>query len=120
MNWFFLSLIMLLLPISTDVVLPDQCDISGFYEVIDHERDAVVLSSGGDLIEIEQLLIPARIREGQYEAELTRLSKDIYQWEDTDYYIQTRYCTEWARSEEVTISVERNSGYKKGKVFFKD
>lgn len=97
----------------------DECDISNFYEVIEPESNIKVLTSNGDLKEAELILVPTKIEEGTYKIEITREGHNIYKIEETNYYIETRYCYEYAIYEDAILTIESNYGYTKGTVSFK-
>lgn len=76
------------------------------------------MTSGGDLEEAELILIPTKIEEGTYQIEITRKGSNIYKLEGTKYYIETRYCYEYATYDDAILKVESNYGYQKGTVYF--
>lgn len=121
--------------------LSSECDIAAFYEGVEPpEADMQVLTSSGALEEVEVMLIPTRVDKGNYVVKLTREGRNLYKVE-TRYsrnirstplpawrnfsrttqktlYIQTRYCSEYARNEEVVLRVEGTYGYDKGTILF--
>lgn len=96
----------------------DNCDVANFYEAIIPNNGVKVLTSGGSLEEIELILTPAKIKEGTYEIEITRKGSNLYKLEGTKYYIETRYCYEYATYDDAILKIESNYGYTKGTVFF--
>lgn len=102
----------------TEVMSGDECDVANFYEAIDPDNGVKVLTSGGDLEEAELILAPTKIDEGTYEIEITRKGSNIYKLEGTKYYIETRYCYEYATYDDAILKVESNYGYQKGTIYF--
>lgn len=95
-----------------------ECDVVDFYEAIDPESGVKVLTSSGDLDEPELILVPSKLETGAYEIEVTRKGSNIYKVQGTSYYIETRYCYEYATYEDVILKVESQYGYTKGKIYF--
>jgi len=102
----------------TKAMSGDECDVANFYEAIDSDNGVKVLTSGGDLEDAELILVPTKIDEGTYEIEITRKGSNIYKLEGTKYYIETRYCYEYATYDDAILKVESNYGYQKGTVYF--
>lgn len=96
----------------------NECEIAEFYKSIDPDSDTKVLTKSGDLEEVELLFIPTKMEEGVFKVDLTRKESNLYKIEGTNYYIETRYCYEYATSEEAILKVESNYGYTKGKIIF--
>jgi hypothetical protein len=86
-------------------VKPDECTVKEIYEIIDHPRDAVVLTTSGVLAEADQLLVPARMKEGTYQVTVTRKGRNIYQLDNMEYVIETRYCNEYAHKDKALLKV---------------
>jgi len=103
---------------NTDEISGNECDVANFYEAIDTKIGVKVLTSGGDLEEVELILVPTKIEEGTYKIEITRKGSNIYKLEGTKYYIETRYCYEYATYDDAILKVESNYGYQKGTVYF--
>lgn len=97
----------------------EECDVSNFYEAIEPGSGVKVLSTSGELDDVELILVPAKIEEGVYEIEITRKGSNIYKLEGTKFYIETRYCHEYVTYDDAVIKVESNFGYTKGTVYFK-
>ncbi len=95
-----------------------EYDVKQFYEGVDSNGDTKVLTSGGNLEDAEVILVPAKLDEGKFKATLTRKSSNLYKIDGTKFYIETRYCYEYATGKEVILIVESNYGYTKGKVIF--
>lgn len=60
----------------------------------------------------------SKLDPGIYEVEVTRKGNDLYKVEGTSFYLETRYCYEYAYSETVILKIESNYGYTKGKIIF--
>jgi len=95
-----------------------ECDVVNFFEVIEPESGVKVLTSDGDLEEVELILIPTIIEEGSYNIEITRKGSNIYKLEGTKYYIETRFCFEYTMFDEAILKVDSNYGYTNGTVYF--
>jgi len=95
-----------------------DCDVAEFYQAIEPDYGVKVLTTSGDIEDAELILVPARIEEGTYEIEITRKGSNIYKLEGTKYYIETRYCYEYATYDDAILKVDNNYGYTKGKIYF--
>ena len=102
------------------IELSGECDIKNiFISITPDDRDTMVITKSGDLEEVELILVPAKMETGRYKVDLTRKGSNIYKVESTKYYIETRYCYEYATYEEVILVIESSYGYNKGKIIFK-
>lgn len=106
------------LPTSDLKVELDSCDVSEFYEAVQPGSGVKALSRLGDLESVDILLVPTSIKAGDYKVNITRKGSNIYKLEGTDYYIETRYCYEYATFSSARFEVTSNYGYTKGKVYF--
>lgn len=93
-------------------------DIVEIYQEVRVDSGAKVIDSYGDLKDVKKLLVPTRLDNGKYTVKVTRIDSNIYQICDTNYYIQTRYCYEYATREEVVVSITSAYGYTKGEIIF--
>lgn len=93
-------------------------DIIGIYKKIDLDNGSKVLDSYGNVEDAEAVFEPSRLDLGRYEAELTKIDTDFYHICGTDYYIETRYCYEYASWEDVILNITTNYGYTRGEVIF--
>ncbi|MGY0408250.1 MAG: hypothetical protein ACWIPJ_07855 [Polaribacter sp.] len=98
--------------------MSDECDVKEFYKAVEPDNDVKVLTTSGDLEEAELILVPTKMEEGTFKIEVTRKGSNIYKVEGTNYYIETRYCYEYATYDEVILKVESNYGYDKGTIIF--
>ena len=96
----------------------DQYSIKEIYEIMDHPRGAVVLTTSGSLAETDQLLVPARMKEGTYPVTVTRKGRNIYLLDNMDYVIETKYCNEYARRDKVLLKVTGTYHGRKGLLIF--
>jgi hypothetical protein len=101
-----------------NTTLIDECEVKEFYKALETESDVKVLTTSGDLEEVELILVPTKMEEGTFKIEVTRKGSNIYKVEGTDYYIETRYCYEYATYDEAILKVESNYGYDKGTIIF--
>lgn len=110
--------IILLTSFTINTELSDECDVAQFYRAVEPDSDVKVLTTSGDLEEAELILVPTKMEEGTFKIEVTRKGSNIYKVEGTDYYIETRYCYEYATYDEAILKVESNYGYNKGTIIF--
>lgn len=99
-------------------IVSDKCEIVNFFEGIAPESGVKVLTSDGETEDAELILVPTRIDEGTYKIEISRKGSNIYKLEGTVYYVETRYCYEYATYGDAILKVESNYGYTKGTVYF--
>ena len=120
MNKIFLAVvgIVFLTSFTNKAELSDECDVAEFYKAVEPDSDVKVLTTSGDLEEAELILVPTKMEEGTFKIEVTRKGNNIYKVEGTDYYIETRYCYEYATYDEAILKVENNYGYDKGTIIF--
>jgi hypothetical protein len=95
-----------------------KCDVKNFYKAIEAESDVKVLTSGGDLEEVEYILVPTKLEEGKYKLSVSRKASNLYKFDRKDIFIETNYCYEYATYDDVILIVESNYGYTKGKIIF--
>lgn len=95
-------------------------DIAEYYETISLKSGSKVIDNYGNVKDAQAVLIPVKLDEGKYEVELTRIDSNIYQICGTSYYIETRYCYEYAMRQDAILVVTSSFGYTRGEVFFLD
>lgn len=99
--------------------ITSEYEIKNFYEAVSPDNsDTKVFTKSGDLEDVEYVLIPAKMEEGKYKVTLSKKGSNIYRIDGTKYWVETRYCYEYASYEEVILIVESSYGYTKGKVIF--
>src|SRR5690554_1340244 len=92
----------------------NECEIVEFYEGIEpDDRDTKVLTTSGDIEEVEFILVPTKLDEGKYVVEISRTESNLYKVQGMNIYIDTRYCYEYATYDEVVSIVESNYDYTK-------
>lgn len=96
-----------------------ECEVRQFYEAVQPDTGVKVITTADDFEEVKLILVPYKMKEGISEVEITRKGSNIYQIDRTKYYIETRYCNEYANFEKVVLVVENNFGNTKGKIIFK-
>jgi hypothetical protein len=57
---------------------------------------------------------------GTYEVTVTRKATDLYKVDGTSFYVETRYCYEYAYSEEAILKYTSDYGYRRGFLLFLD
>jgi len=96
-----------------------ECEVKQFYEAVQPDTGVKVITTADNLEEVKLILKPTKMEEGTSTIELTRKGSNIYQIDRTKYYIETRYCNEYANFEMVVVVVENNFGNTKGKIIIK-
>ena len=114
---------LMLIPVLTSAAVSsdsgsDKYDIVRFYELVDVDSGAKAMDTYGGLHEIKSLYLPTKIDEGRYTVNVTREDSNFYRICDTDLFIETRYCYEYATREEVLLNVTSNYGYTRGEIIF--
>jgi hypothetical protein len=71
----------------------------------------------GGSCDVEKV-IGARVSPGVYKITVKRESQNLYKVRNQDIYIKTRYCYEYAYSEDVILEIEYYSGYSIGTIYF--
>lgn len=94
------------------------CDVAKIYEAITPDYGVKAINIYGEVEDISEILVPTEIEEGVYEVQITRKSDDLYKIENTSYYIETRFCYEYATFSDAILKVNNVNGYSIGKVFF--
>lgn len=103
------------------------CEVVAFYELATTEPGTKVLTNQGNVEEVNLLLKPVRLDEGAYDIEITRKAPNLYQIlscpqnskiATNKYYLETRYCHEFANYSKAVLKVEGNFGVVKGKITF--
>ena len=93
-------------------------DVICVYESVSVPSGTKALDSWGSLKEVETLYVPTKIDVGKYSVELTRVDSNFYSICGTDYFIETRFCYEYALREEVVLNITSSYGYSRGEVVF--
>lgn len=97
----------------------NSCDVSNFYKAIEpNDSDTKVLTSSGDLEDVDVILVPTKLDVDTYKVKLTRKGSNLYKVEQTDLYIETKYCYEYASYKEGILKVTSSYGYSKGTLIF--
>lgn len=93
--------------------------ISEIYSGIKPEdSDTKVLTSSGDVEEVDIILVPTKLDIGKYKIEVTKKASNIYRIEGTQIYLETKFCHEYANRETVFLNITSSYGYSKGDVIF--
>ena len=93
-------------------------DIAEIYELIDVPRGSKVKDGYGNMVAIEGVYAPTRLDTGNYSVRVSRVGSNFYRIDKTDYYIETKFCYEYAYYEEVILKITSNYGYTKGEIIF--
>ena len=95
-----------------------ECDVRRFYEAITPEDGVKVLTSLGEFVEPELILVPTNIDIGDYQVDITRKASNIYKIEGTKFYMETSLCYEFVYFENVFLKIENYNGYTFGTIYF--
>ena len=60
------------------------------------------------------------LAEDIYKVEVTRIAKDLYKIDGTDYIIKTRFCYEYSYFDDAILIIENTYGYNIGRLIFID
>ena len=93
-------------------------DIAEIYELIDVPRGSKAKDSYGNMIGIDAVYTPTSLETGTYSVRISRVASNFYKIDRTDYYIETKYCYEYAYYEEVILKITSSYGYTKGEIIF--
>ncbi len=96
-----------------------EYEVKQFYEAVELDNGEKVITNAEKLEDVKLILVPYKMKEGTSIVEITRKGSNIYQIYRTKYYIETRYCNEYANFKKVVLVVRNNYGYTKGKIIFK-
>lgn len=97
----------------------EECDVVNFYKTIEAKYDTKAVNSYGDVIEIDEILVPTNnVKDGRYSVTLTRTDYDFYKVDGTNIVIETSSCYEYAYVEDAILIVESIGSIKYGKVIF--
>jgi hypothetical protein len=96
----------------------EKCSIQKFYSSVDVKSGTKGLTNDGDIEEIECILSPITVDEGEYKVTVTKKSNNLYKIDDKDIYIETQYCYEYSTFEAAILVVTSKYGIKKGDIIF--
>lgn len=86
---------------------PDRgtCDIKGVYKQVEVPAGALALSALGEPQELDGLLVPTSLDDGAYDVRITRKASNLYRVDGTSVFVVTRYCYEYAYSQQTVMRV---------------
>ena len=87
-----------------------RCDVERFFKSVSYPPGAVVLTYGGDIEDIDDLLVPTKVDPGSYSVSVTRKALNLYRVEGYDLYIKTQLCLELALGQDATLKVQEYGG----------
>jgi len=93
-------------------------DVAEIFLGIDPDYGTKAITTFGDLSELELILVPTTLEEDTYSVQITRKADDLYLIEGTNYYVETRFCFEFAFSNDAILKIESNYGFTKGTLIF--
>ena len=106
-------------PVKTEME-SSSYDIAEIYEKVELKSGAKAITNLGGIESAEAVLIPTKVDVGKYEVELTRVDANFYRICGTSLYIETKYCYEYATSDDAILNITSNYGYTRGEVIFLD
>ena len=97
-----------------------SCDVVKIYEAVTPERDVLALDDYGKVRQVSKLLVPAELEPGEYRLQVSKTGDNLYHARQTDYYIKTQYCYEYASYTKAVLVVEDtyNSAFSNNKLIF--
>ena len=98
----------------------ESYDIVEIYEKVELKEGSKVMDSYGSLKDAKAVYVPARLSTGRREVQITRIDSNFYQICGTSYFVETKYCYEYATRESVVLNITSNYGYTRGEVVFFD
>ena len=98
--------------------LADSCDVEALYEEVQVDPGTLAMVGYGTLEEVEQLFLKTSLDAGDYSVTITREDDDFYRVNGHNVYVRTRYCYEYATSDDAILKVESIHGYTLGRLIF--
>jgi len=92
-------------------------DVQGVYEKIE-AKGCKALDTFGSVVDIENILQPTKIKDGEYKVELTRKADHLYLIEGTSLYIEMKYCYEYAIRDKAILQIKNSYNRSEGAVYF--
>lgn len=86
----------------------DSYEVAQIYKAVEMDRGSKSIDNYGNIKEAKTILVPTKMDEGKYSVELTRIDSNFYKIEGTSYYIETRYCYEYAYRDDAVLIIESN------------
>ena len=114
------SLIFLIFIIPLNGICQTKCDVKSIYSAVEADSDILVLTTSGDVETAEYIMSPMSLSIGTYKLEVSRVAKDYYKVIGKDIIIETRYCYELSRRDEIILDIESSYGYDIGNIIFID
>jgi hypothetical protein len=82
------------------------------------QRGLAALTSEGQLIHVNVMLVPISMPEKQYHVHVTRVGTDLYLVEGQNLYIRTRECDVVVYSADATLDLTEEVGQNRGTLTF--
>jgi len=95
-------------------------DIAEVYGSAIPAQGTVVLTTSGDIEDIDVLLSETELDIGRYSVTVTRKAQDLYKIDGFNIYVKTRYCYEYSYSQDAILDYDSQAGYTKGTLTFED
>ena len=96
--------------VSSAVVRGETCDVISIVTSSEVPAGTMALTSAGETVAIEQLLIPTRQPNGAFDVEVTRKGPNLYQIEGTRMLLVTRYCYHYGFRDKAVLRWNGRSG----------
>ncbi len=100
-------------------MMANSCDISEIYEGIELDPGTKVVTRFENIEEASLILVPTRLDIGKYSVKVNRKANNLYQIDNSEIYIQTSYCYDYAYYKDAVLFVDSYYGFTKGKLVFK-
>src|SRR5690606_8924642 len=94
---------------ATDVHSTTTCVVDGLYQRTQAPVGTLAATVyGGEPEEVSELYTPASLRPALYDVTVTRSGPNFYRITGKDLFVRTRYCYEYAYSQEAILDLSRN------------
>ena len=114
------NVILMLLCLISTISFANKYDVAHILYKEQLERGTKALNTYNSVVEINYILLPTKIDEGRYTINVTRVDSNLYRIDDTDLYIETKFCYEYCYSEEVLLIIRNYGNYSYGTLVFFD
>jgi hypothetical protein len=95
------------------------CDITRFYKPLPAPAGAIAVSPHGEVVDVQEILVPARQDPGTYAAvTVTRRANNLYRLPRMGLYAKTKLCQGRAVGQDATLVVQTLRGAKLGELIF--
>lgn len=98
----------------------EEYDVAGIYEKVDAPYGAKALTSLGETVDIQCVLIPKEVEVGSYRIAVTRRGANLYEVVGYGIYLVTRYCYKFGYGVDAIFECTSSGGFSRGRLIFID